>query len=225
MLTGILIHSGLGACISFFICNRFNDSWFKRLFILSMGGIVGISPDLTKYFGDIFGHTFWYAAIVGLIIAWFARYNLKDISLRHLWLAMTLTVIFGHLLVDFLGNGIAFLYPFIKTEFYFHIIRDKDYLIYTLLLFAIIITMLKGKWRKFVFIIIILLLVSYIGFRTYSKLTLYDVLQRHYKAYNAEIIIYPHFLDNTKWSYQIRYNHYIVNGDASIYNHQIQEKE
>jgi hypothetical protein len=213
-----LLHFLVGASLFYVICNKDYKTKWKRVVLFLFGGAAGVFPDVTKFFGDIFGHSILLAPLIGLLSAIGYRLLLKDISLKKLWFAFSITVLFGHLFIDYIGNGVAFLYPFVQKEFDFHIVRSSDNIIIFTLLLAFVtgIFYQKGKWIVLSGLVAVSL---YLGVLSFSKIQLQQTLKNEYQGDNITLLItYPRY-DN-QWAFQVRTNEASIIGYAPIFGNE-----
>ncbi|HEX7065412.1 MAG TPA: metal-dependent hydrolase [Bacillales bacterium] len=219
MILAALMHVLAGANISYLICSV-KRKFKKRILLLCMGGLAGISPDITKYFGDLFGHSVWAVPIFGLLIALIAKLFIKDTSLKKLWLAFSLSVLFGHIFIDLISNGIALFYPWLRGEIGFHIIGKLDVIIFFIMMVTITIVIVSYSKGKVSAIIGMLLIATYIGVLTYSKIQLYQTLIDQYEKDKIKIIAtYPSKV--FMWDFQVETSRYFIRGNAPIFSDSI----
>jgi membrane-bound metal-dependent hydrolase YbcI (DUF457 family) len=62
---------------------------------------------------------------------------LKDITFKKLWLTVSISV-FSHIVIDYIGDGVALFYPLVTVETGFNIIKNVDYFVMYPLLLALI---------------------------------------------------------------------------------------
>lgn len=132
-----ILHILVGLCIGYFFLSKDVESNRDQIFVLTISGIASIAPDITKFFGDLYGHSIWFVPVFGLLMALVSRWFFKKIDWVKLWIVFSVVIFIGHLLIDFIGNGLALYYPSTMKEFRFHIIRSVDYFILTLLFITI----------------------------------------------------------------------------------------
>ncbi|ENH95851.1 transmembrane protein [Gracilibacillus halophilus YIM-C55.5] len=105
------------------------------------------------------------------------------------WMKFLVIILVGHILIDFLGNGVRlvrFFYPFMKEAFLFHIINKFNVLFILFLLVSLFITLFNSKKRRWGSIFLLIIFI-YFGALTASKLQLEYSLQ---EKYNNEILLY-----------------------------------
>ncbi|RSL28926.1 metal-dependent hydrolase [Salibacterium salarium] len=214
-----LLHFLVGASISYLIINKEDRTKSKRFFIMIFGGAVAVSPDVTKFFGDLWWHSIWFVLVSGLLFAIVFRWFTKNIVLQKLWFTFSLTVLVGHILIDYLGNGVAFLYPFVKEEFEFHIVYGMDVLIIFVLLLALSIGVFYSKGKRFV-IMGVLIVTLYLMGLGFSKIQLEQALENQYQRESIDLLLtYPESL--SQWSFQVRTDEVWYSGYSPVLNQEI----
>lgn len=144
----------------------------------------------------------------------------KEISFKRMWLMFMIST-GTHLLIDYIGNGVALFYPLIDHEYEFSVIdRDDTFVLYPLLLSVCI-----GLWfRKGRYLILagVLTSIVYIGTLTYSKLDLEHSLSERYKKDHIEsLLTYPD-TSSRHWKFMLRTESAAVFGRASILGNRIE---
>ncbi|MEQ6376353.1 hypothetical protein RZN25_05870 [Bacillaceae bacterium S4-13-56] len=192
----------------------------RRGLILFFGGISAISPDVTKFFGDILGHSIWLAPVFGLLFSIGFRYFQKDISFFKSWGIFSLTVLVGHIFIDYIGNGVAFLYPIIHKEYSLSVItRTDEFILYTLLIVVLIgLFYRKGKIIILTGIIIISL---YLGGLTVSKFNLEQALKKQYEDDDINLLLSYRSHNFLEWNFMVRTDKIWVSGYSPILNQEI----
>ena len=188
-----ILHFSVGACITYLLLNKYNNSMPKVILILLTGGIAGITPDITKFFGDLYGHSLFLVPILGLVIMLITRKLFLEISVVKLWLVLSFSVL-SHIFIDFIGNGVALFYPFITKEYDFHIIQDELFLY--ILSVATIIAVFYRK-GKLVILSSLLIVALYLGVLTYSKIQLQQTLKSEYIEDDITLL-----LVYSRWDYR-----------------------
>ncbi|QUW23621.1 metal-dependent hydrolase [Sporosarcina sp. Marseille-Q4063] len=210
-----LLHFVVGGSIIYLLCNKDFESKMKRCVLILFGGLAGISPDFTKYFGDILGHSVLSAPVFGLLfgIGYFAMQ--KEISFMKAWFMFTLTVLIGHLFIDYIGNGVALFYPMIQKEFGFSIVGSNDSFILFTLLITIIIGIFYRK-GKLVVLTGILVVSLYLGGLSFSKIQLQQTLEKQYENDNINLLLtFPshRFLN---WEFMVKTDKSNISGYSPI---------
>ncbi|MBP3951780.1 metal-dependent hydrolase [Bacillus suaedae] len=222
---GYLLHTALhflvGVSISYLLFNKDFLSKKKRSIVFLFGGVSAVSPDVTKFFGDLFGHSIFSVPLFGLLFTIIFRIFIKDFSFVKTWFIFSITVLIGHIFIDYIGNGVAFLFPFVKSEFDFHIIASVDFIITTTLLISVIIGFLNKKGKAIILMGTIIICL-YFGFLSISKVQLEHTLKSKYDANKIELLLtYPSFGKMGSWDFQVRTKEVWVNGYSSIYKPKI----
>lgn len=212
-----ILHFSVGACITYVLLYKYYNSMAKVILILFIGGIAGITPDITKFFGDLYGHSLFLVLLLGLIIMLITRKLFLDIPVVKLWLVLSFSVL-SHVFIDYIGNGVALFYPFITKEYDFHIIQD-DLFLYILSIATIIaIFYRKGK---LVILSSLLIVALYLGGLTYSKIQLQQTLKSKYKEDDITLLlVYPRW--DYRWEFIIRTNKHSISGSSPIFGTDIQ---
>lgn len=211
-----ILHFSVGACITYVLLNKYGNSRTKIIWLLLIGGIAAITPDITKFFGDLYGHSLFLVLILGLIIMLITRKLFLEISVVKLWLVLSISVL-SHIFIDFIGNGVALFYPLITKEYDFYIIRDDLFLF--ILSIAIIFAIFYRK-GKLMILSSLLIVALYIGALTYSKIQLQQTLESGYKDDITLLMVYPR--GDYRWGFMIRTNKHSIIGSSPIFGTGIQ---
>ncbi|WP_127533728.1 metal-dependent hydrolase [Paenibacillus kobensis] len=219
----ILPHIFTGAACGSLILNRRYDSKKFRTMPLLCGALAGISPDLTKQFGDLFGHSIFFSSIVAIPATVMGIIILKETkAFFRLWVGLTLIVIIAHLLLDYLQNGVALLYPFITDEYSFPIVLANDYYIIGMSLLAISVRLFSGKSTLFAKTVpgIMSLAAIYLISLSVFRIQLIDNINEKFAAYEPYTLVeaYPDGLNRLRmpqWGYMIRNERFFIKGQAS----------
>lgn len=206
-----ILHFSVGACITYVLLNIYGNSRTKIIWLLLIGGIAGITSDITKFFGNLYGHSLFLVLILGLVIMLITRKLFLEISVVKLWLVLSISVL-SHIFIDFIGNGVALFYPLITKEYDFYIIRDDLFLF--ILSIAILIAIFYRK-GKLVILSSLLIVALYIGALTYSKIQLQQTLKSEYKEDDITLLmVYPR--GDYRWEFMIRTNKHSIIGSTPI---------
>lgn len=221
---GYIIHETLhffvGASLAYVMCNKDFESTGKRALILCFGGIAAISPDITKIFGDILGHSVLLVPVYGLLFTISFRVFVKDLHFLKAWFIFSLTVLIGHIFIDYVGNGVSFLLPLTQEEFSFSVIRRNDeFVLYTLLV-AVLIGLFYRK-GKLVFLTGIIIVSLYLGGLSVSKIQLEQALNKQYQSDNVNLLITFPSNSYLEWKFMVRTDKVWVNGYSHILNSEI----
>lgn len=218
-----IFHFSVGACIVYLLVNKDSQKKKNDIILLIIGGIAGVVPDITKVFGDLYGHSVLAIPIFGLILTLIFSKWISYISLKSLWLILSIAV-GSHILFDFLGNGVALLLPFTNKEYSFYIINDE------LPIFVLTIGILVGILVKNMRIILIgasVLFLLYIGSLTVSKLQLELALKKEYETESIQLLLtYPRY--DYRWEFMVHTNERTILGSSSFYQSKLiieREKE
>lgn len=131
------------------------------------------------------------------------------LNLPRTWLNVSLTLIISHVLLDYLGNGVALFYPFIKEEYIFHIINHESLLLIFLLLGVGLYFIFKKRSLMISFLITFTTVLVLIGM---SKLYLEHRLQKQFGKEDPYLIVsYPSNKAN-QWEFMVRTNEHFYTG-------------
>lgn len=212
-LVHTLLHFLVGASIVFLFVNTEYDSRLKRNLLILFGGIASVSPDITKFFGDILGHSILLVPVFGLLFAIVYIAIQKGLSLMKAWLMFSIAV-FSHLFIDYIGNGIALLYPLLQEEFEFSIVNSNDAIILYTLLICVIVAMFYRK-GKLVVLTSLLIVSMYLVGLTISKAQLEQALKRQYQSDNINLLLtYPSH--DFQWVFMVRTDKASVSGYSPL---------
>ncbi|MGD6831223.1 metal-dependent hydrolase [Sutcliffiella halmapala] len=212
-----ILHLSVGACITYVLLNKHYNSMAKRSLVLFIGGFAGISPDITKFLGELYGHSLLSVPIIGLLIMLITRKLFLGISVIKLWIVLSFSVL-SHIFIDYIGNGVALLYPFVTKEYGFHIIHDELFLYILSIASIIAIFYRKGK---LVILSSLLIVALYLGILSYSKIQLHQTLKSKYQEHEITLLsIYPRW--DKRWEFMIRTDEQSIIGSASIFGRDIQ---
>ncbi|WP_042161281.1 metal-dependent hydrolase [Paenibacillus gorillae] len=207
-----LIHAAAGASIAYLIGKP--DNFKLRILLLTFGAIAGLSPDFTKYFGDIFFHSVLLAPIAGLLFSFVFTKVQHSISFMLGWIVFTLSV-GTHLLIDYIGNGVALFYPLAQYEYEFSVIDRDDLLVLIPLAAAVSISLFFRKGRGVVMACVIITCL-YLASLTIFKIELEQALERRYHADHVTLLLtYPDPLKR-EWKFMLRTDKAAVFGRSSI---------
>ena len=211
-----ILHLSIAACITYIFLNKHHHSMTKRTLVLIIGGFAGIAPDITKFFGDLYGHSLFLVPILGLIIMLIIRKLFIEISVVKLWITLSFSAL-SHIFIDYIGNGVALFYPFLTKEYDFHIIED-DIFLYILSITAIIAVIYRKG--KLVVLSSLLVVAIYLGVLTYSKIQLQQTIKSEYKEHDITLLlVYPRW--DYGWEFMIRTNDHSIIGSAPIFGKEI----
>ncbi|MDP5274524.1 metal-dependent hydrolase [Chengkuizengella axinellae] len=226
-------HGAVGASVSYLFLRKKVTShkvWFVLLFgilaaVISDIPVVVSIPLINNVILYEFMHSLFVAPILSLGLAFAARLFLNEIKFSLLWSSLFLSLMIGHFLMDFLDNGLPLFYPIIESrEIGINILTGNDILIIVpfLLLLPSLLFLHQDQRKQLELIAIILvitLVTSYIGFRGYSKLQIYQELVEEYPYSNVEILLEPESsnpLSDRQWTYSINTGQLSIGGVASL---------
>ncbi|WP_202081290.1 metal-dependent hydrolase [Caldalkalibacillus salinus] len=212
-----ILHFLVGVSMSYILFNKDVLSKKKRSIMFLFGGAAAVSPDITKFFGDLFGHAIFSVPLFGLLFTVAFRIFIKDFSFVKTFITFSITVLMGHIFIDYIGNGVAFLFPFVKREFDFHIIASVDFVMIITLLISVIIGLFHHKGRVMILTGSILICL-YLGLLSTSKVQLEHTLKNKYGAEEVQLLLtYPSHSQWGRWNFQVRTDEVWVNGYSPIH--------
>ncbi|PZD93179.1 hypothetical protein DNH61_24340 [Paenibacillus sambharensis] len=122
----LLSHAAVGAIASTAFYAKKSATRKEYIQIMLSGSIIGVSPDLTKYFGDLYGHSLIMLPLAGVIFGLPLKAWKWGFSFSYLWITSAVILLLSHLLLDYAHNGIALLYPFSQEEYKLDLIHRGD---------------------------------------------------------------------------------------------------
>lgn len=214
LLLHSLIHLAAGASAAYVLCRKVPESFLKRCWLLLIGGFAGLFPDFTKFFGDIFFHSVILMPLAGLLCAFIYRIFQRETSLMQLWLIFSICVS-THLFIDYIGNGVAFLYPIIEHEYEFSIVQRDDVIV----LFPLILALIIGVWfrngKRIVWVGVIIS-VLYIGALAGFKMKLENALEKRYQMEHLQsLTTYPNEVKR-EWKFMLTTDQTAVFGRSNL---------
>lgn len=212
----VLTHLTAGSCITYLVAGheRKDLSMKETSILIASGAVVAITPDITKYFGDLWGHSLLVAPFIVLPITYFSHLLLKQFRFRTLWLSYFLSVVFGHIFMDFLENDVAPIYPMIKSEVTYGIIYSNEIWIIGPLMLALLGMLFFNRPYKVV-ASLMAVLVCFLGAKTFYRETLTYRIDAFYADENPKEIILM-VGDLSGWPYMIRSHSFFIDGVASF---------
>ncbi|MBH0231442.1 metal-dependent hydrolase [Halobacillus yeomjeoni] len=125
-----LLHALAGALIiDLFFGSKY--PFKKRLSILFSGVLLVFTLDIPKLFGFIFTHSLLFVPFIGAGLALLMRKLVSEPFLK-LWSGIMCVLLFGGILVDFLGNGAHLFYPVTDRNFSYSLVRSEFELVVVL---------------------------------------------------------------------------------------------
>lgn len=164
-----LIHMAAGAVLFPILLWAKLTTLKEKLSLYFIGAVIAIVPDIPKIILLHFGHSIFFTPFISLLLAYFLKKYLQTSFIR-IWMAVALTIILAHLLLDFLGNGVEILYPIVPDEYAFHIISDER--VITIFLSVGLLCGLLTKYTKTVLLSFLVVLCLFLGYVGYSKVQL-----------------------------------------------------
>ncbi|MGO4106395.1 metal-dependent hydrolase [Paenibacillus sp. YAF4_2] len=220
LLLHSLIHLAAGASTAYVLCRKEQASILKRCWLLLIGGLAGLFPDFTKFFGDIFFHSVLLIPLAGLLCAFVYRIFQKDISFKQQWLIFSVCVC-THLFIDYIGNGVAFLYPIIEHEYEFSIVQRDDVMVLSPLILALIIGVWFRNGKKVVWAGVIISIL-YIGALAGFKIKLENALEQRYQMEHVQsLTTYPNEFKR-EWRFMLTTDQTGVFGHSNLFATDIQ---
>ncbi|MEH7239483.1 metal-dependent hydrolase [Bacillus sp. JJ1562] len=215
-----VFHFLVGASLAYILVVKDIGRIGKRTLILFFGGITAISPDITKLFGDILGHSIWLVTVFGLVFALVFHFLQKDVSFFKSWGIFSLIVLVGHIFIDYIGNGVAFLYPITHKEYSLSIItRTDEFVLYTLL-FVVLIGLFYRKGKMIILTGMIIISLYLCGL-TVSKFHLENTLKTQYEGEDINLLLSFRSRNFLEWNFMVRTDKVWVSGYSPILNQEI----
>ncbi|MCP1182360.1 metal-dependent hydrolase [Paenibacillus sp. 1781tsa1] len=217
MFLHMAIHLITGGTILLIFLNKRLSLTKDYIITFVLGSIIAITPDITKYFGDILLHSLATAPLIGAAYGWII-YKTLNVRFFWAWISTMATLFIGHLLIDLLGNGINLFYPFMNQEQNFAILGSNNELIISALLtIATTITLIYKKVKPLAIVSLVLAASFVVSLGISNAIISYSLQQRYSFNDPQYIIVYP---DNTPfhWNYYVRIDELtIISGKGSYF--------
>lgn len=220
---GALLHASVhliaGAAILLLFMNKYMFSFRDCFYTVFLGATLAITPDLTKFFGDILLHSILVAPLVGALYAWIIVKLFKKTSYLYAWISSVVTVVVGHLFIDYLGNGVNLLYPLTNEEQNFSILGSNHEIIITIILALGVISTCVWRKTKVPLVITTSAILLFLVTLAVSNASITRSLQQQYASEKPEyIVVYPSSIP-FYWNYYVRIDHLnIIAGEGSYLN-------
>lgn len=198
-------HMIVGAVLFSVLLFRQNKSFYNKAFIIFWGACIAISPDVTKVFGDIWLHSIFLSPFIGMFFGFFLYKTVKDISYIRAFIASTVTVILGHLMVDVLGNGNGLFYPIMKSEIRFSILDAVDGAIVIIFAIGLLLHLFWRRRRSMVFVVVPLVMVLLLlAGQTFSRVSIQNQLNDRFSEQKPQYIDIYDTNKLFRWYYIVR---------------------
>ncbi|MCP1424134.1 inner membrane protein [Paenibacillus xylanexedens] len=220
----VLSHALLGAVIAYCFLPR--DTWKNLIICLCSGALCGIIPDI---FGDRsvapWSHSVLFTPFVVLGIACLTKLFYKKTSFKLIWGSSILSVLFGHLFLDYMGHDLPAFYPLSDKSYIMGAITLGDPWIWFPLIIGLGLSVFLRNKPKLPVVTSILFILVYLVFRIISKEIIEHKVQvQHPVPEKSYIIVEPdsHYefpLDPRKWlefRFRVISPHFSKGGDAGI---------
>lgn len=221
----VLSHALLGAIIAY--CFLPKNNWKDRVVCLCSGALCGIIPD---FLGDRstvpWSHSVLIAPFLALGVAYMTKLFYKKASFKLIWGSSILSVLFGHLFLDYMGHDIPAFYPVSDKSFIMGAITLGDPWIWSPLIIGLVWSLLLSNKSKLPVITSILFVLIYLVFRVTAKEIIEDKVQVQYPVSEKSYITvepdqhYEFPLNPINWlefRFEIISPHYSRGGDAGIF--------
>ncbi|KOS60223.1 metal-dependent hydrolase [Lysinibacillus agricola] len=222
----VLTHALVGAVIVFLLKDARNLSIPKKIILSVIGGFAGILPDtLGVRTSTPWSHSILFAPIFVLPVALITKKIFREIIWWKIWIILTSATIVGHIIVDFLTHEVSLIYPLSQKQYAYVIFEAGDPWVWFPLMITLIIVIFSSKHSMKSIIIVLLLVGSYMGIRSYSKSELTSKLEEYYGEKNAIILVSPpgenlmnikNPLEYLKWSYDLYSEQRIIRGFSPL---------
>lgn len=203
----IFLHMGVhlitGAAILLLLLNKRLSTFKHYIMAGTLGAFISITPDITKFFGDIYLHSLITVPFVGAAFAWVIQ---KTLHVRWMtaWVSAIAALFIGHLMIDFLGNGVNLLYPFVHEEQNFSILNEMNELIISILFGIAVVSIVIWKKKPPAATIAVMLVILFVTALSISNGTINAILHKRYAAEHPEYItVYPANVP-FHWNYYVR---------------------
>ncbi|MBP2247370.1 metal-dependent hydrolase [Paenibacillus xylanexedens] len=178
----VLSHALLGAVIAYCFLPR--ATWKDLMICLCSGALCGIIPDI---FGDRsvapWSHSILFTPLLALGIAYLTKLFYKKTSFKLFWGSSILSVLFGHLFLDYMGHDLPAFYPFSDKSYIMGAITLGDPWIWFPLSMGLGLSIFLRNKSKLPIITSILFIVGYIVFRIISKEIIEQKVQVQHKKF------------------------------------------
>ncbi|MDX8361587.1 metal-dependent hydrolase [Cytobacillus sp. IB215316] len=241
LISEIGYHGAIGSFIAYLICRKKELSRRKMMTLLLFGFIAGLTPDLTlltsiffsiiptevNYANNLYmlGHSILVAPSLSLGLAIIARrFFRSELTLGLLWITMLSSLVIGHLLMDFLDNGLSLFYPINESaDIGLNIFTGNDgFIVYPFILLVLLVFLFHNKTNKkyqvTLLIIGISLFISFASLKGFSKIQIQEELLKEYPY--AEVTLEPvsgNPFSKTQWNYVVNAENLNVEGEASFF--------
>ncbi len=222
----VLTHALLGAIIVFLLKDARNLSILKKIILAVIGGFAGILPDTLGFRTSTpWSHSIIFAPIFVLPVALVTKIIFREMIWWKIWIILTSATIVGHIIVDFLTHEVSLIYPLSQKQYAFVIFEAGDPWVWFPLMITLIIVIFSSKHSMKSIIIVLLLVGSYMGIRSYSKSELTSKLEDYYGEKNAIILVTPpgeylmnirNPLEYLQWSYDLYSEQRIIRGFSPL---------
>jgi hypothetical protein len=228
----ILTHSLVGAVIVILLNDAKNLSLPKKLILSVIGGFAGILPDTLGFRTSTpWSHSIIFAPIFIIPVVLVTKYIFKEMIWWKIWFILTTATIVGHIIVDFLTHEVSLIYPLSQKQYAYIIFEAGDPWVWFPLMITLIIIFFSSRNSMLSISIVLLLVVSYLGIRIYSKSELISKLEDYYGEINEAILVTPpgeylidtkNPLDYLKWSYDLYSEQRIIRGFSPLLGDSLQ---
>ncbi len=207
------LHLVVGSLIMYIFFGKKSVFLHERIKIISLGGVVLI-PDLPKLAGGNLTHSLFALPWLALLAAFFVRKITKE-PLEKSWLASLCTLLFGAIVIDFIGNGAQLFYPLTNNIFEFTIIQKEIWLVCAL--FAVFSATLIFNDKPL--LIISLCIVSLlIAGKAVSKLELENRLEAKYGGNQIYVIVTkPEEYLGLTWRFSVLTEEKVIQGTSPVF--------
>lgn len=80
----VFLHFVVGASFAYLFCGKAAASTVNRKVLFIFGGAAAISPDISKLYGDLLGHSIWLVPVIGLFLLHVIMHSRRKFRLRRL---------------------------------------------------------------------------------------------------------------------------------------------
>lgn len=228
----VLTHALLGAIIVFLLKDARNLSIPKKIILAVIGGFAGILPDTLGFRSSTpWSHSIIFGPIFVLPVVLVTKVLFREMIWWRIWIILTAATIVGHIMVDFLTHEVSLLYPLSQKQYAYIIFEAGDPWVWFPLMIPLIIVIFRSKHSLLSIIIVLLLVVTYMGIRSYTKSELASKLEDYYGESNEIILVAPpgeylidtkNPLEYLKWSYDLYSEHRTIRGFSPLLGDSLQ---
>lgn len=174
-----LSHALLGASIAYILLPH--KTWKYRMLSVVLGALAGLSPDL---YGardlNPWSHAILFSPLTGLWVALIGKLVLRRIPFKVIWGTSIVSLLIGHLLLDYMGHEVTLFFPFSRESVIGGAVTLGDPWIWLPLLIGLLIGLPLKYKSKMPVIIALIFVVFYLIFRLSGKVAVEHEIRLQY---------------------------------------------